>query len=130
MDKNSNPTNFSEPTLCRKCLAFYGTPQFDHLCSRCFKFSKKCQLESGRANPTRKATGGNRSNCGEADHITSDRAQTGLLIRRTRPNAGAVQRRPACLALTVSVASHFAKSIGSRRPMSAVLIMSHTGRLC
>ena len=37
MDKNSNQTNIREPTLCRKCETFYGNPQHNNMCSKCFK---------------------------------------------------------------------------------------------
>ena len=39
MDKNSHPTNFSEPALCAACHTFYGNPQFKSLCYKCYKDS-------------------------------------------------------------------------------------------
>lgn len=38
MDKNSSSANnFSEPALCAACLTFYGNPQFQSLCFKCYK---------------------------------------------------------------------------------------------
>ena len=48
MEKNSNQTNLSEPGLCQMCFTFYGTPQHNFLCSKCFidaQASENKQLE-------------------------------------------------------------------------------------
>ena len=38
MDKNSqSANNISEPALCAACLTFYGNPQFQSLCFKCYK---------------------------------------------------------------------------------------------
>lgn len=31
-------TQKSEPQMCKNCLRFYGNPQYDWLCSKCYKY--------------------------------------------------------------------------------------------